>query len=56
MANSIREVFDIESYDSYIKRPAGPMVIVEVKDINKLAGIIRIPSMTKGADPGETTT
>ncbi|CAK9857534.1 unnamed protein product [Sphagnum jensenii] len=55
MANIIGDVLDIESLDSYIKRPAGPMVIVEVKDISKLAGIIRIPSMAEGAGPGDTT-
>jgi hypothetical protein len=55
MASSIGEVLDIESPDSYIKRPAGPMVTVEVKDISKLAGIIRIPSMVEGAGPGGTT-
>jgi len=55
MASSIGEVLDIESSDSYIKRPAGPMVTVEVKDISKLAGIIRIPSMAEGAGPGDTT-
>jgi hypothetical protein len=54
MASSIGEVLDIESPDSYIKRPAGPMVTVEVKDISKLAGIIRIPSMVEGAGPGDT--
>jgi hypothetical protein len=56
MASSIGDVLDIESPDSYIKRPAGPMVTVEVKDISKLAGIIRIPSMAEGAGPGDTTT
>jgi hypothetical protein len=56
MASSIGEVLDIESSDSYIKRPTGPMVTVEVKDISKLAGIIRIPSMAEGAGPGDTTT
>ncbi len=55
MASSIWDVLDIESPDSYIKRLAGPMVTVEVKDISKLAGIIRIPSMAKGAGPGDTT-
>ncbi|CAK9861923.1 unnamed protein product [Sphagnum jensenii] len=48
MANRIGDVLDIESPESYIKRPVGPMVTVEVKDINKLAGIIRIPSMAEG--------
>ncbi len=56
MASSIGDVLDIESPDSYIKRPAGPMVTVEVKDISKLAGIIRIPSMAEGAGPRDTTT
>ncbi|CAM6021575.1 unnamed protein product [Sphagnum balticum] len=55
MASSIGQVLDIESPDSYIKRPAEPMVTVEVRDISKLAGIIRIPSMSEGADAGETT-
>ncbi len=54
MASSIGEVLDIESPDSYIKRPARPMVTVEVRGISKLAGIIRIPSMSEGADIGET--
>ncbi|CAM6028028.1 unnamed protein product [Sphagnum balticum] len=31
------------------------MVTIEVRDISKLAGIIRIPSMSEGADAGETT-
>jgi hypothetical protein len=55
MASSIGEVLDIESPDSYIKRPAGPMVTVEIKDISKLARIIRIPSMAEGAGPEDTT-
>ncbi len=55
MASSIGKVLDIESPDSYIKRPVGPMVTVEVRDISKLAGIIRIPSMSEGVDAGETT-
>ncbi|CAK9215309.1 unnamed protein product [Sphagnum troendelagicum] len=53
--SSIGEVLDIESPDSYIKRLAGPMVIVKVRDISKLAGIIRMPSMSEGADTRETT-
>ncbi|CAK9220079.1 unnamed protein product [Sphagnum troendelagicum] len=55
MASSIGDVLDIESLDFYIKKPAGPMVTVEVKDISKLAGIIRIPSMVEGAGLGDTT-
>jgi len=49
MASKLGEVLDIEAADSYIKRPVGPMVTVEVQDISKLAGFIRIPSMAKGA-------
>jgi hypothetical protein len=48
MASKLREVLDIEAADSYMKRPAGPMVTIEVKHIAKLAGYIRIPSMAKG--------
>jgi hypothetical protein len=49
MANIIGEVLEIKLLDSYIKRPAGPTIIVEVRDISKLVGIIRIPSMVEGA-------
>jgi len=45
MASKLGEVLDIEAADSYIKRPAGPMVTIEVQDISKLAGFIKIPSM-----------
>jgi len=50
MASKVGEVLDIEAEDSYIKRPAGPTVMVEVQDISRLAGLIRIPSMSKGSD------
>jgi hypothetical protein len=49
MASKLGEVLDIEAADSYVKRPAGPMVTIETKVINKLAGYIRIPSMAEGA-------
>jgi hypothetical protein len=49
MASKLGEVLDIEAADSYIKRPAGPMVTIEVKEITNLAGYIRIPSMAEGA-------
>jgi hypothetical protein len=49
MASKLGKMLDIEAIDSYIKRPAGPMVSIEVKDIAKLARYIRIPSMAKGA-------
>jgi hypothetical protein len=49
MASKLGKVLDIEVVDSYIKRPAGPMVTIEVKDITNLVGYIRIPSMAEGA-------
>jgi len=49
MASKIREVLEIEATDSYIKRPAGPMITIELKDISKLPRYIRIPSMVEGA-------
>jgi hypothetical protein len=49
LASKLGEVLDIEATDSYIKRPAGPMVTVEVQDITKLAGYIRILKMAEGA-------
>ncbi len=55
MASSIGDVLDIESPNSYIKKPVGPMVTIEVKDISKLVGFIRIPSMAECAEPGDTT-
>jgi hypothetical protein len=55
MASKLREVLDIEAANSYIKRPAGLMVMIEVKDIAKLAGYIRIASMAKGAAFTDTT-
>jgi hypothetical protein len=54
MASKIGEVLDIESVDSYMKRPAGPMVTVETKNITKLASYIRIPSMAEGASIMDT--
>ncbi len=48
MASKLGEVLDIEAADSYIKRSAGPMVTIEVKDIAKLAGYIRILLMAEG--------
>ncbi|CAK9874558.1 unnamed protein product [Sphagnum jensenii] len=49
MASKLGEVLDIEAANCYMKRPAGPMVTIEVKDITKLAGYMRIPSMAEGA-------
>jgi len=55
MASKIGEVLEIKPKDSYIKRPIGPMIMVETRDINKLAEYIRIPSMAKGAIVKDTT-
>jgi hypothetical protein len=49
MASRHGEVLDIEAVDFYIKRLAGPMVMVEVHDISRLARFIKIPSMSEGA-------
>ncbi|CAK9221114.1 unnamed protein product [Sphagnum troendelagicum] len=54
MASKLGEVLDIESEDSYIKRPAGPMVTIEAKDITRLAGFLRIPSMAEGVSYTDT--
>jgi hypothetical protein len=55
MASKIGEVLKIELEDSYIKRPAGPMIMVETHDISKLARYICIPSMAEGATTKDTT-
>jgi hypothetical protein len=43
-----------EAVDSYIKRPVGPMITIELRDISKLPGYIRIPFMAEGAKPSDT--
>ncbi len=53
MASKIGEVLEIEALDSYIKRPAGPMITIKLKDISKLSGYIRISSMTEGAETND---
>ncbi|CAM6077104.1 unnamed protein product [Sphagnum tenellum] len=54
MASKLGEVLDIEATDSYMKRSASPMVTIEVKEITKLMGYIRIPSMAEGASATDT--
>jgi len=54
LASTLGGVLDIEAADSYIKRPAGPMVTIEVQDITRLAGFIRIPSMAERAPTSNT--
>jgi len=54
MASKLGEVIEIEAADSYIKRPTGPMITIEVRDISMLAGFIKIPSMVEGASAKDT--
>ncbi len=54
MASKIGEVLEIEAVDSYIKRPTGPMITIELRDISKLLRYIRIPSMAEGVEPNDT--
>jgi len=54
MASKLGEVLEIEAADSYIKRPARPMITIELKDISKLPGYIRIPSMAEGTNDTAT--
>jgi hypothetical protein len=49
MASKLGEVLEIELAESYIKRPARPLITIELKDISKLPGYIRISSMAEGA-------
>jgi hypothetical protein len=55
MASKFGEVLEIEPAESYIKRPAGPLITIELKDISKLSGYIRIPSMAEGAKTDNMT-
>jgi hypothetical protein len=54
MASKIGKVLEIEPIKSHVKRPAGPMIMVEIQDINRFVGQIRIPSMAKSATPKDT--
>ncbi len=56
MASKLGEVLEIEVADSCIKRPAGPMITIELRDISKLPGYIRIPSMAEGSEDTATIT
>jgi hypothetical protein len=40
MANKIGEVLEIEPIESYIKRPAGPLITIELKDISNVATLL----------------
>jgi len=54
MASKLREVLEIEAVDSYIKRPVGLMITIELRDISKLSGCIRILSMAEGSEDTAT--
>ncbi|CAK9860962.1 unnamed protein product [Sphagnum jensenii] len=54
MASKLGEVLEIEAADSYIKRLAMPMITIELRDISKLPGYIRILSMAKGVETNDT--
>jgi hypothetical protein len=54
MANKLGEVLEIKVADYYIKRPAGPMITIELRNISKLPGYIRILSMAEGAETNDT--
>jgi hypothetical protein len=54
MTSKIGEVMEIELVESYVKRLAGLMIIVEIRDISKLVGHIRIPLMAENTTLKET--
>jgi hypothetical protein len=54
MASKLGEVLEIEATDSYMKRPTGPMVTIEMRDITNLVGYIRIPYMVEGTSAVDT--
>jgi hypothetical protein len=54
MASKLGEVLEIKATNSYIKRPIGPMITIELRDTSKLPGYIRIPSMAEGAKTNDT--
>ncbi len=56
MASKLGEVLEIEAAESYIKRPAKPVITIELRDISKLPGYIRIPSMVEGTKDNVTIT
>jgi hypothetical protein len=51
MASKIGDVLEIELAESYVKKPARPMITVEIQGISRLEGHIRIPSMVECATP-----
>ncbi|CAM6009345.1 unnamed protein product [Sphagnum balticum] len=56
MASKLGEVLEIKVADLYIKRPVGPMITIELRDISKFPRYIRIPSMVEGTEDNVTIT
>lgn len=54
MASKIDDVLEIKPADLYVKRHAGPMITMEIQDITRFVGHIRIPSMAERATPKDT--
>jgi hypothetical protein len=55
MVSKIGDVFKIQLANLYMKRLAGPMIMVEIQDINRLTEHICIPSMAEQANPKDKT-
>ncbi len=45
ITRKIKEVLKVEHVNLVIKRPIGPMIMVELQDINKLVEFIKTPSL-----------
>jgi len=54
MTSKIGKVMEIELVELYVKKLVGLMITVEIRDISKLVGHIRIPLMIENATPKET--
>ena len=54
IASTIGEVVMVEAADSYLKRPAGPIVTIQVSQILRLPSIVLLPCLAADAEPEET--
>jgi len=54
MASKIGKVMEIKPVESYVKRPAGLMLMVEIQNISRLVGHICIFSIVESATPKDT--
>jgi hypothetical protein len=45
LPSKIGQVFEVKSFDSYVKRPTGTVITVEVADVSKLPGCILLPPL-----------